>query len=64
MRHGKGRFYYSEGGLYDGQWYANKMQGKGTLYYSSGKIAYEGDWIADKFEGFGVLYNEHPSPLN
>lgn len=49
MRHGKGRFYYSEGGLYDGQWYANKMQGKGTLYYSSGKIAYEGDWMGDKF---------------
>lgn len=33
------------------------MEGKGTLYYQSGKVAYEGNWIDDKFHGKGKLYN-------
>jgi hypothetical protein len=44
------------------------MQGKGKLYYQSGKLAYEGDWVNDQFEGYGKLYNEYPEvvqePLN
>jgi len=43
-RHGFGSFYYEEGGKYCGEWVQNKMEGKGVLYYSSGKIAYEGEW--------------------
>lgn len=34
------------------------MEGEGSLYYPSGKIAYQGEWKADKLDGFGVLYNE------
>jgi len=42
QRHGKGTFYYQDGGCYDGDWSNNKMEGYGTLYYQSGKVAYEG----------------------
>ena len=34
------------------------MHGKGTLYYSNGKVAYEGDWKEDEFHGVGKVYNE------
>ena len=40
------------------------MQGKGKLYYQSGKLAYEGDWVNDQFEGLGKLYNEYPEITN
>jgi hypothetical protein len=42
--------------LYDGEWYENKMNGKGILYYASSKPAYDGDWVNDKFDGFGILF--------
>jgi len=64
MRHGNGKFFYTDGGMYDGEWKENKMHGKGVLSYACGKTAYDGDWFEDKFEGFGVLYNENPAPLN
>jgi len=48
-RHGKGKFIYSDGGVY------------GALYYADHSIAYEGEWKADKFEGRGILYNEKNS---
>lgn len=57
MRHGKGKFFYQDGGLYDGDWRFNQMTGHGKLYYQSGKIAYDGLWNCDKFAGFGTLYN-------
>lgn len=63
MRHGKGKFFYLDGGLYDGDWKYNKMDGQGSLYYQSGKLAYEGGWQDDKFQGYGVLYNEYPVDL-
>lgn len=36
------------------------MQGKGKLYYASGKLAYEGNWSQDQIHGYGKLYNENP----
>lgn len=57
MRHGHGKFFYQDGGMYDGEWSQNKMNGYGKLYYQSGKLAYEGYWKADQFTGNGVLYN-------
>jgi hypothetical protein len=39
------------------------MEGRGALYYQSGKIAYEGEWKEDKLQGFGTLYNEHVMAL-
>lgn len=40
MRHGYGKFYYQDGGMYDGDWKENKMEGYGKLFYQSGKLAY------------------------
>ena len=35
------------------------MNGKGSLYYSSGNKKYEGDFINDKFEGNGKYFYEN-----
>lgn len=63
MKNGAGRFYYQDGGMYDGNWVEGKMHGIGRLYYQSGKLAYEGEWKADQFWGAGVLHNECPEQL-
>jgi hypothetical protein len=63
MRHGKGKFFYQDGGSYEGEWKENKMNGIGALYYQSNSKAYEGEWVDDKFHGWGTLYNEDPAPL-
>lgn len=62
-RHGFGTFYYNDGGKYCGEWLKNRMQGRGILYYASGKLAYEGEWYQDKLSGYGVLYNDKIEPL-
>jgi hypothetical protein len=64
LRHGYGKFYYQDGGMYDGDWSENKMDGFGKLYYQSGKLAYEGEWKSDQFMGKGILYNETPDILD
>lgn len=61
MRHGKGKFIYSHGGVYEGDWKNGKMDGYGVLYYADHSIAYQGGWKEDKFEGRGILYNERNS---
>ena len=60
MRNGRGKFYYQDGGYYEGQWKNNKMDGYGKLYYEGGKIAYEGEWSQDEFNGLGKVYNDNP----
>ena len=32
MRHGEGKFYYQDGGIYDGEWKENKMHGRGKSF--------------------------------
>lgn len=32
-RHGKGKFTFEDGSIYDGMWKENKMNGFGTLFY-------------------------------
>lgn len=58
MRNGRGKFNYSEGSIYEGEWKNNQMHGFGTLYYSNGKVAYEGEWFEDEFHGVGKVYNQ------
>lgn len=60
MRHGTGKFYYQDGGFYDGDWKHNKMEGQGILYYQSNNKAYEGAWVNDQFHGQGILFNDSP----
>jgi len=64
LRHGEGTFYYSDGGMYNGEWMNGSMEGYGTLFYASGAKAYEGEWREDKFHGRGTVYNEAPARLN
>jgi hypothetical protein len=44
MRSGRGKFYYLDGGVYDGEWNENRMHGRGVLYYANGEPAYDGEW--------------------
>jgi len=57
MRNGWGKFYYQDGGYYEGEWKNNKMTGFGKLYYQSNLIAYEGQWLNDQFHGKGIIVN-------
>lgn len=58
MRNGYGKFYYSGGSVYDGEWVNNKMCGYGQLFYPNGQLAYQGFFKNDEFEGKGTLKNE------
>ncbi|KAJ1415453.1 MORN motif [Sesbania bispinosa] len=44
---------FSNGDVYEGEFYGGKSGGSGVYYYSmSGR--YEGDWVDGKYDGFGV----------
>ncbi|KAM7525347.1 hypothetical protein LguiA_015249 [Lonicera macranthoides] len=44
---------YSNGDVYEGEFYKGKCSGSGVYYYyMSGR--YEGDWIDEKYDGYGV----------
>ena len=64
LRNGYGIFHYNEGGKYCGDWLNSKMHGRGTLYYSDGRIAYQGEWRHDSLNGNGILYNQNPKKIN
>ena len=55
------RFNFDNGEYYIGQSKNGLRHGKGTEYYSNGKIKYKGDWINDKFVSsrniFSTIYN-------
>lgn len=48
--HGYGRYIYSNGNYYIGNWVDGKRQGRGKLVDKSGKV-YEGMWQFSKFVG-------------
>jgi hypothetical protein len=50
---GSGVYTFVNGGVYDGEWKADKMQGKGTHRYLNGE-GYVGDFVDGKMEGKGV----------
>jgi antitoxin component YwqK of YwqJK toxin-antitoxin module len=47
LRHGRGKFFYQDGGYFDGEWKKNQMHGWGKLFYEGGQLAYEGNWAHD-----------------
>ena len=54
-----GKYIWEDGKYYIGQWKNDLFHGKGTMYYSNGKIKYEGDWINDAEEGNGKYICEN-----
>nr|XP_028700962.1 radial spoke head 10 homolog B2 isoform X2 [Macaca mulatta] len=53
-RHGRGKFYYASGAVYDGEWVSNKKHGMGRLTFKNGRV-YEGTFSNDHIAGFPDL---------
>lgn len=47
--------YYSDGSVYEGEWYGDKRNGKGLLRLTNGN-RYEGSWSNDMKNGPGKFY--------
>lgn len=52
-RHGKGKQYWVDGSLYEGNWVYDKTNGQGRLIHADGDM-YEGQWLDDKAHGKGI----------
>ena len=52
------------GSYYEGDWKEGRIEGKGKLFYPSGKMAYEGEWKNDAFHGKGVFHKENTEQLS
>ena len=44
-----GKFTFSSGNVYNGEWVNGRREGKGTLLDKNGKIISEGSWFQGKF---------------
>lgn len=44
--HGKGKYVYTDGNIYEGDWVDGKRHGKGKYTFVDGNV-YEGDWVDD-----------------
>uniref|UniRef100_A0A2K5J257 Radial spoke head 10 homolog B n=1 Tax=Colobus angolensis palliatus TaxID=336983 RepID=A0A2K5J257_COLAP len=62
-RHGRGKFYYASGAVYDGEWVSNKKHGMGRLTFKNGRV-YEGAFSNDHIAGFPDLEAEFISCLD
>ena len=51
---GFGRYTFTDGSVYEGQWRANRQDGLGTFWYASGN-EYYGQWKAGKKHGKGTF---------
>jgi len=50
-------YFNSRGTVYDGLFFDNKRNGKGTQTWKNGD-KYVGYWVNDKMEGTGTLYDK------
>ena len=42
LRHGKGIYFHSKNGIYNGSWFKNTMDGYVKLYNTEGRLIYKG----------------------
>ena len=56
-REGRGKFQWSNGEVYDGEWKSNLKSGSGIWKGANGQ-SYVGEWRQDSMEGFGVLIDQ------
>ena len=54
LKHGKGKYKWDSGDVYDGNWVDGNMTGIGTYVWSNGN-KYEGDWLNDTRTGSGTF---------
>ncbi|KAL1222847.1 Phosphatidylinositol 4-phosphate 5-kinase 7 [Cardamine amara subsp. amara] len=54
LPNGKGKYVWSDGTIYEGDWDRGKISGKGKLMWSTGAI-YEGDFSGGYLHGFGTM---------
>ncbi|XP_024959323.1 phosphatidylinositol 4-phosphate 5-kinase 8-like isoform X2 [Cynara cardunculus var. scolymus] len=54
--HGRGKYTWSDGTVYEGSWVEGKMTGVGRITWSS-EASYEGDFSGGYLDGFGTLTN-------
>lgn len=52
--HGRGKYVWSDGTVYEGDWVEGKMTGKGKILWPS-QATYEGDFSGGYLHGFGTL---------
>lgn len=44
VRQGWGKYCYTNGDVYEGNWYQQKRQGNGIYIYKEARLKYEGTW--------------------
>ncbi|XP_051145346.1 phosphatidylinositol 4-phosphate 5-kinase 7-like isoform X2 [Andrographis paniculata] len=54
LPHGKGKYLWSDGTVYEGDWEGGKMTGKGKIFWPS-QAKYEGDFSGGYIHGFGTF---------
>lgn len=62
-KHGKGKYQFSDGAVYEGNFENDQISGFGTLYFPNKCLGYIGMWRNGKFHGKGSLYNKNPGFL-
>ncbi|KAJ1435008.1 Phosphatidylinositol-4-phosphate 5-kinase, core [Sesbania bispinosa] len=55
LPHEKGKYTWSDGTVYEGDWEGDKMTGKGLIVWSSGAFQYEGEFSGGYLNGYGTL---------
>ena len=63
FKHGKGKYQFSDGAVYEGNFENDQISGFGTLYFPNKCLGYIGMWKNGKFHGKGSLYNKNPGFL-
>ena len=54
LPHDKGKYTWSDGTVFEGNWEGEKMTGKGLIVWSSG-AQYEGEISGGYLDGYGTL---------
>merc|ERR1711973_646727 len=55
MKHGKGKYTYPNGDIYQGQWNEGVRHGKGSYKYKDDGGVYEGEWVDGIKQGFCMV---------
>ena len=57
-RDGRGKYYYKNGDIYEGDWKMNKREGKGKFYVKESDVIIEGDFVKDEVKNGKLTDND------